>query len=338
VQPNQAGAYSVQVLNPVSSVMSDDAILNILIPATIVQQPQSQQVDPGTDVTLSVTATSSSPMTYQWRFNDADIPSATGTSLFLPDVQDPQSGNYTVVVTDDIGSVVSDIAVLTVLTAPQFVLQPLSHSVVEGGNATFSVEVTGGLPMYYRWRVSFFNLEEPRLQVLNSRRSFTTVSNVTLADATNYTVVVSNAANPFGMLSPIAWLTVLSDTDQDGMPDEFENLHGLDMSEPADAAIDGDGDGVSNRDEYNAGTDPGDPEDYLAVETLALGAGATVTFNAASNKTYTVQYTDALDSELWMKLRDVAAHATNHVETILDPNFREERYYRIVTPRQADMP
>ena len=42
----------------------------------------------------------------------------------------------------------------------------------------------------------------------------------------------------------------------DGMPDWWEILHGLDPFDPADAGEDPDGDGVTNLEEFLAGTDP----------------------------------------------------------------------------------
>ena len=46
------------------------------------------------------------------------------------------------------------------------------------------------------------------------------------------------------------------DDDDDGMPDIYEETHGLDPRNRADADSDLDGDGLTNREEHDAGTDP----------------------------------------------------------------------------------
>ncbi len=51
------------------------------------------------------------------------------------------------------------------------------------------------------------------------------------------------------------------DDDNDGMPDAWELLHGLDPLDPDDAFLDKDNDGFSNLKEYLAGTDPTDKDD-----------------------------------------------------------------------------
>ncbi len=55
-----------------------------------------------------------------------------------------------------------------------------------------------------------------------------------------------------------------ADRDGDGMPDAWELAHGLDPTDPTDAARDTDGDGQTNKAEYLAGTDPRDVKDVGA--------------------------------------------------------------------------
>ena len=51
------------------------------------------------------------------------------------------------------------------------------------------------------------------------------------------------------------------DNDLDGMPNWFENQHaGLNRENPADAALDLDGDGLTNLEEFQSGTDPNNPD------------------------------------------------------------------------------
>ncbi|HSH15339.1 MAG TPA: immunoglobulin domain-containing protein, partial [Verrucomicrobiae bacterium] len=110
VQPSQAGSYQVVVLNAAGSMASKIAGLNILIPATILQQPESVLVNPGTNVTFRIQASSNTPITYQWRKDGMPLPGKTGTTLSLANVQEADAGFYDVVVTDGIGPVVSTAA------------------------------------------------------------------------------------------------------------------------------------------------------------------------------------------------------------------------------------
>lgn len=85
---------------------------------TIVTPPLGVALaDPGDSVSLSVSITSASPVSYQWKFNGDDIPGANGDTLFVPNVTVANEGSYTVVITNSSGSVTSDPAVVTVNTA-----------------------------------------------------------------------------------------------------------------------------------------------------------------------------------------------------------------------------
>jgi hypothetical protein len=84
-------------------------------PPSIVTQPQNRIVNVGTNISFSVVAVGAPPLNYQWRFNGTNIVGATGSSLFLFNVQPANAGNYSVRVTNLFGSVISSNALLTVI-------------------------------------------------------------------------------------------------------------------------------------------------------------------------------------------------------------------------------
>lgn len=332
VQPGQAGIYSVEVFNPVGSVLSANATLALLLPANITQQPRSTNVIAGATVTFTVAATSSTPITYQWRFDDSDIPGATGPSLTLVNVQEANAGNYQVVVTDGIGSVSSSIAVLGITVPLVLVQGPVAQSVVEGGTVTFSAQWTGGPPPFgVEWRKGVVSISS---NTVTARKDFFTIVNAQAADAGGYRVVIRNVTTPNGVFNSLVQLAVLSDFDDDGMPDVWEQTHGFNTNNAADALLDADGDTVINRAEYQSGTNPRDAEDFLWVDVSQSAGATSIWFPAMSNKTYTVEFTDFLGTGLWNKLDDIVARGTNHVPVVIDPNPVFQRSYRALTPRR----
>ena len=84
------------------------------LPPTITSQPRGQVGYWGKSVTFSVTAKGSQPLSYQWRKDGAPVEGASESSLLLTNLQAADAGNYSVVVTNDVGSATSSNAYLTV--------------------------------------------------------------------------------------------------------------------------------------------------------------------------------------------------------------------------------
>ncbi|HEX5221628.1 MAG TPA: fibronectin type III domain-containing protein, partial [Verrucomicrobiae bacterium] len=84
----------------------------------ITAQPVGTMVYPEGDAEFSVAATGSAPLTYQWRFNGANIPGATNNSYTRFNVQPEDAGHYSVLVANAGGSVISSNALLTLLDSP----------------------------------------------------------------------------------------------------------------------------------------------------------------------------------------------------------------------------
>ena len=118
----------------------------------IVTQPQSQTADPGNDVTFTVGAVGQAPLAYQWRFNQTPIAGATASSYTRSNAQGPDGGEYSVVVTNSAGSVLSAIGRLTVSGPPFITGQPQGLMVVPGQTATFAVVASGTAPLSYQWQ------------------------------------------------------------------------------------------------------------------------------------------------------------------------------------------
>jgi hypothetical protein len=98
-QPADAGDYAVRLT---SDATTETAFAKLVVTSggtsglAISAQPLSQTVKLGDRVTLSVTATANSSVTYQWFKNDTAIPGATASTYVIPSVQESDLGAYVV--------------------------------------------------------------------------------------------------------------------------------------------------------------------------------------------------------------------------------------------------
>jgi len=84
-------------------------------PPFITQQPVNAEVLEGASVSFMVGTIGSTPLTYQWKKDGADIVGATEAIFLISEVDESDGGTYSVAVTNVAGNVNSDEAVLTVI-------------------------------------------------------------------------------------------------------------------------------------------------------------------------------------------------------------------------------
>jgi alpha-tubulin suppressor-like RCC1 family protein len=201
LQFTDAGTYTVSVSNIFGNVVSSGAVLTVMSPPFIVQQFSNTTARAGSNVLLQVTAQGTSPLSYQWFFNNNPVSGATSTLLSLVNVQPINSGLYSVLVSNVYGTIQTSDAFLTVTDSPPYILtQPVSRFVAADGNTSFSVTARGSLPLSYQWR---FNGND----ITNATNSMLVLNQLKLEQSGNYNVVIRN---PFGeIISAKALLTVV---------------------------------------------------------------------------------------------------------------------------------
>lgn len=188
-----AGDYSVTVGNDAGEVLSEVAKLTLTSPVmapAITQQPIGMSVQEDETVSLSVTATGTPPLNYQWKRNGQNIQAAVESTYTLGNLQLTDSGAYAVVVSNSAGSVSSQPAVLTVtpaVVAPVITMQPQDAVAVEGGSVSFTVTATGTGPLSYQWRKNGEAMPGATKSNLN-------LSGVQPLDSGGYSVTIFNSA------------------------------------------------------------------------------------------------------------------------------------------------
>ncbi len=131
----------------------------------VTSQPGSVSAFDGQPATFRVSVSGAMPLMYQWQRNGIDIPDATNLTYTVPSVSSAVAGDYTVLITNSFGNVVSNTATLTSLgynAAPvAHILSPTTHSRYQAGTTvSFSATATdaedGVLPASaFSWRVDF---------------------------------------------------------------------------------------------------------------------------------------------------------------------------------------
>ena len=199
--------FYLVVTNSLGSVTSSVASLTVLLPPKITSQPVNVATNLGATVFFTVGTSGSQPLGYQWFFNGTNNPvGANSNVLELDNVDTNSAGNYSVLITNAVGSVTSSNVVLTVDGSPIITVQPTNTSVVVGSNTTFTVAASGADPLTYQW---YFYQTNSSISALPDGTNVNYVlNNAQTNNAGKYFLIVSNAFN--SVTSSVVTLTVLT--------------------------------------------------------------------------------------------------------------------------------
>lgn len=231
LQPADAGAYTVDVRSGNVAVTSVGATLS-LIPLQIDEQPKSQSQFVTGTAAFEVVVQGIEPLSYQWRHNGTNLAGAKERVLTLSNLGYEHGGDYSVLVANAHGEILSQEAQLTVY--PVLITgQPKDQVSFRGGSAGFTVGAVGAMPLSYQW--------------LHNGQQLPGVTNSSLELASlrqeqtgSYTVLVSN---PIGQVesapaqlhlpSVVAW----GDITQSFVPGFLTNAIGIASANDHNLAI-----------------------------------------------------------------------------------------------------
>ncbi len=228
-QPADAGSYRVIVSNTFGSVTSNTATLTVNVAGTaptITTQPSNQQANVGQPATFSVTASGSTPLTYQWQHLVGGTWTNVGTNaatFTISSVTTADAGSYRVTVSNSFGSVTSNTATLSVnqlpsvtITAPSSTLTYNFGQTVNFAGAATDPEDGTLAPAQLSWEIRFYHEDAPDGTGLHFHpfQTFTGVAS-------------GSIVTDFPETSPLVWYRfILTATDsQGGASSTFVDIH-----------------------------------------------------------------------------------------------------------------
>ena len=209
--PTTAGTYSISIsgyqytgfTGPATNATATIVVADAPNSAPLIsRQPANVITIVGSSAVFSVAFTGAPTPTIQWSKNGADIGGATATTLALNNVSASDAGNYSVKLTNALGSATSLVATLTVNAAPAapaFTLLPVAQIATAGNDVTLAVTVTGVPTPTLQWLRNGSN-------IAGATGTTLTLTNVQSADAGTYSVTATNSAGI--VTSSAAGLTV----------------------------------------------------------------------------------------------------------------------------------
>ena len=261
ISPDCGASFTVLITNGSGSVTSTRATLTVTPAAAapiILKNPERARVLTGQKASFSVTAWSASPMSYQWQKGTftgtiEDIPGATEATYTTPlTTLADHLTMFRCVVSNSAGNVTSAIEMLFVTNdtkPPTDITSAITASVQVGTPFNYTITSSGGTtPIGYS--------ASPLPAGLSVDSSSGRIAGTPAS--TGVTSIMMGASNAAGSMSRILTLTVMATLPVISIDAWRFAKFGASATDPSIAGdmADPDGDGYTNRDEFNFGSDP----------------------------------------------------------------------------------
>jgi|GEM_PF-1260161 len=156
---------------------------------SVTPNPVGKKIRIGGTFTLTANTTGADTKTYEWRRNNVSLGAPTSNPvLTITGGLASQTGTYTVIVRNDVGTATSLGVLMSVLAVPNITTDPAAlTNTVEGVSTTLTVVATGAATLKYQWRK--FGVDMP-----GKTAASLTLPNTGLTDADgdDYTCFVYN--------------------------------------------------------------------------------------------------------------------------------------------------
>ncbi|MEI6713395.1 MAG: immunoglobulin domain-containing protein, partial [Verrucomicrobiota bacterium] len=181
VLPSDAGYYEIVVSNADAQTISTPVSFSVNpgVAPSITSPIVGGSINAGQSLTLSVVASGTPTLTYQWLQGRSPISGANSQSYTVT-----TGGSYSVTVANGNGSITSNEAVVTVNQPPAVVVQPASAPMISGGSVTYTANASGTGPFTYQWRLG-------TTPIPGATGATFTITSSHLADVGLYTCVIT---------------------------------------------------------------------------------------------------------------------------------------------------